>query len=165
MWLNLADNSGLERPHVCINDLCLIYMSTQFSGVSGQVSVANRPTGNKTIKSFKDLIVWQKSMLLTKSIYLLLEKIPSKEEFGLKNQLRRSAISVPSNIAEGSKRGTRKDFLHFVRTAHGSLAEIETQILIIKDLYSLEVSALLQEINEISKIMNGLISSLLKTET
>ncbi|MCE9586142.1 four helix bundle protein [Candidatus Uhrbacteria bacterium] len=112
------------------------------------------------MKNYKDLIVWQKSMLLVKNVYSLLERLPLREETVLKSQLRRSAISVPSNIAEGSKRGTRKDYLHFVRTAQGSLAEIETQILILKDLYSADVNALLQDINEISKMLNGLISSL-----
>lgn len=164
MWLNLADKCGRGRLCGCTNDLSTIYMSTQFSGVGGQVSVGNRPESTKTIRNFKDLIVWQKSILLTKSIYLLLEKIPRKEDFVLKDQLQRSAISVPSNIAEGSKRGTRKDYLHFVRTAQGSLAELETQILLCKDLYSIEVAGLLQDINEISKMLNGLISAL-KPET
>lgn len=164
MWLNLADKCGHVPRRGCINDLCPIYMSTQFSGVSGQVSAGSRPFDRKTIKNFKDLIVWQKSMKLVKSLYSMLEKIPSNEEYGLKNQLRRSAISVPSNIAEGSKRTTRKDYLYFLRMAQGSLAEIETQVLIITDLYTVEANLLLQDINEISKMLNGLISSL-KPET
>lgn len=160
MWLNLADKYGVARVQGCANELCLIYMSTQFSVVCGQVSATNRPFFGKTIRNFKDLIVWQKSMCLVKSVYRLLEKLPSKEDFGLRSQVRRSAISIPSNIAEGSKRGSRKDYVQFLRIAHGSLAEIETQILLIEELYSTDVSALLQEINEISKMLNGLISSL-----
>ncbi|MEI7512918.1 MAG: four helix bundle protein [Candidatus Uhrbacteria bacterium] len=112
------------------------------------------------IRDFKDLLVWQKSMSLVKKIYVLLDALPSKEEFGLKAQLRRSSVSIPSNIAEGSKRGTRKDYLHFVRTANGSLAEVETQLLIAKDLYQIETQEILTDLNEVSKMMNGLISSL-----
>lgn len=112
------------------------------------------------VRDYKDLIVWQRAMSLAKKIYVFLESLPNKEEFGLKDQLRRSCISIPSNLAEGSKRGTRKDFLHFVRTANGSLAEVETQLLLARDIYAVSVSDLLNEINEISKMMNGLISSL-----
>ncbi len=87
------------------------------------------------IKTFKELIVWQKSLVLVKEVYKLTSELPSFEQFGLANQMRRAAVSIPSNIAEGKKRSTRKDFKNFLHIANGSAAELETQILITKDLY------------------------------
>jgi len=84
------------------------------------------------ISSYKDLIVWRKSMELVKAVYELTDQLPSDERFGLISQMRRSAVSIPSNIAEGRRRGTRKDFLSFLRIAYGSGAELETQINILK---------------------------------
>ncbi|HVS79690.1 MAG TPA: four helix bundle protein [Candidatus Paceibacterota bacterium] len=86
-------------------------------------------------KSYKNLIVWQKSMQLVKEIYKLTDQMPHREVYGLADQMRRAAISVPSNIAEGSQRATRKDFSQFLRIARGSAAELETQLLLTKDLY------------------------------
>jgi four helix bundle protein len=83
---------------------------------------------------FKELVVWQKSMQLVKQIYLATEHFPSKEIYGLTSQLRRAAISVPSNIAEGQARYSKPDFRHFLLIAKGSLAEIETQLLLANDL-------------------------------
>ncbi len=88
------------------------------------------------VKSFKELIVWQKSMQLVQEIYLATSRFPQSELFGLTSQMRRAAIAIPSNIAEGKKRKTRKDFLHFLRIADGSAAELETQIIIAKKLFS-----------------------------
>jgi four helix bundle protein len=87
------------------------------------------------IQSFKDLLVWQKSMELVKEIYKITSSFPAAEQFGLSNQMRRAAVGIPSNIAEGKKRSTRKDFTHFLSIADGSAAELETQIIIAKDLY------------------------------
>jgi len=84
--------------------------------------------------NYKDLIVWQKSVELVAEIYHFTETFPSTEKFGLVSQMRRSAISIPSNIAEGSKRGTKKDFCQFLVIAFGSGAELETQIEISKRL-------------------------------
>lgn len=86
------------------------------------------------INSYKDLIVWQKSMLLVKHIYELTENFPRSEIYGLISQLRRAAVSMPSNIAEGKMRGTRKDYRHFLLNALGSAAELETQLEISKQL-------------------------------
>src|SRR3989338_6933780 len=83
-------------------------------------------------KSFKDLIVWKKSIELVAEIYKLTELFPKSEIFGLTSQMRRAAVSIPSNIAEGSKRGTQKDFKHFLMMAFGSGGELETQFAIIK---------------------------------
>lgn len=116
------------------------------------------------IQSFKDLLVWQKAMRLAKIVYVLTEELPSKEEFGLKSQMRRAVVSIPSNIAEGRKRGTRKDFIQFLRIANGSLAELETQLLLSQDLYRSNPAAILESIQEIGRMLNGLISKL-KPET
>lgn len=90
------------------------------------------------IKSHKDLIVWQKSIKLVIEIYRLLENFPKEEVFGLVSQIKRSAVSIPSNIAEGSGRGTRKDYRQFVRIALGSTNELETQLIIAKNLPSIK---------------------------
>ena len=80
--------------------------------------------------SYKNLIVWQKSILLVKMIYQITQKFPSDEKFGLISQMRRAVVSVPSNIAEGQARRTTGDYIRFVSTAEGSLAELETQLII-----------------------------------
>ncbi len=87
------------------------------------------------IQSFKDLLVWQKAFILVKEIYKTTKEFPSEEKFSLVSQMRRAALSIPCNIAEGKKRKTVKDFLHFLRMADGSAAELETQILISKELF------------------------------
>jgi len=86
------------------------------------------------LSSFKELIVWKKSMALVKQIYAITEKFPSKELYGLSSQLRRAAVSVPSNIAEGQSRFSKPEFKHFLLIARGSLAEIETQCILAHDL-------------------------------
>ncbi len=88
------------------------------------------------VESFKDLIVWQRSIELVKEIYQLTDLLPEAEKFGLIGQMRRAAVAIPSNIAEGKKRKTAKDFLQFLRVADGSAAELETQIIIVKQLYN-----------------------------
>jgi len=85
-------------------------------------------------KDFKDLEVWKKSIELVKIIYEKTTKFPSEELYGLVSQLRKAAVSVPSNIAEGARRGGTKEFKYFLSIALGSLAEIETQIILSKEL-------------------------------
>ncbi len=80
--------------------------------------------------NYKKLLVWQKSMDLLEHVYKLLQSLSKNERYALADQLRRSAVSVPSNIAEGSHRGSDKEFVHFLYIALGSLAEMETQLLI-----------------------------------
>lgn len=82
----------------------------------------------------KDLIVWQKSMNLVIAVYELTKDFPQSEIYGLTSQMRRSAVSIPSNIAEGSKRKTKNDFLQFIAIAFGSGAELETQVEIVRRL-------------------------------
>lgn len=86
------------------------------------------------IKSYKELIVWKKAMNLVKEIYALTEKFPKDELYGLRSQMERAAVSVPSQIAEGYLRGHRKEYTQFLSIAIGSAAELETQILICKSL-------------------------------
>lgn len=85
--------------------------------------------------SFKDLIVWQRGMEVARAVYEITDTFPSKEQYGLVSQMRRSAVSIPSNIAEGHRRGTQKDFLQFLRIADGSAAELETQAILAEELY------------------------------
>ena len=83
---------------------------------------------------FKELEIWKRSRLFCSQIYTITSKFPNDEKFGLTNQLRRAAISIPSNIAEGSSRNSNKDFARFLEIAIGSAYEIETQLLIAFDL-------------------------------
>ncbi len=86
------------------------------------------------IKSHKDLIVWQKSILLVKEIFILTDSFPQSEKFGITNQMRRAAVSIPSNIAEGYGRKSTKSFNQFCSIAYGSALELETQMIISKEL-------------------------------
>lgn len=86
------------------------------------------------VSTYKDLIVWQKAIDLIVAIYELTEKFPKEEMFCLTSQLRRAALSIASNIAEGRYRGTKADYLHFLRMSYGSGAELETQIIVAKKL-------------------------------
>lgn len=86
------------------------------------------------MEGFKKLIVWQKSFLLTREIYQISKKFPKSERYNLTSQLRRSAISVPSNIAEGYCRGSKKEYAQFIKIAFASGAELETQLLLAKAL-------------------------------
>ncbi len=112
---------------------------------------------------YKDLIVWQKSIKLVAAVYNLTVTFPKEEIYGLSSQVKRASISIPSNIAEGSKRGTRKDFCHFLVIAYGSGAELETQIEIAKilpygkNLNYTEVEDLLAEV---MKMLNKMIHNL-----
>lgn len=86
------------------------------------------------ISSYKDLLVWQKAITLVKEIYLLTKTLPEEEKFGLISQMRRCAVSIPSNIAEGWRRNSTKSYVQFLTIARGSLLELETQIIICKEL-------------------------------
>ncbi len=115
------------------------------------------------ITSYKDLTVWRKSIDLILEIYKLTEKFPKSELYSLTSQMRRAAVSIASNIAEGKARGTRKDYRHFIISSFGSGAELETQIIIAKKLKFgaesdfRETDALLEEI---MKMLNVLIRKL-----
>lgn len=82
------------------------------------------------VASYRDLIVWQKAMTLVEGVYRLTEAFPTREQFGLTSQMRRAAVSIAANIAEGHARATRKDYNHFISIAQGSLAEVETYLIL-----------------------------------
>ena len=88
----------------------------------------NESSSQQPIRDYKDLHVWQKGMQLAKEIYLLTGKFPSEEKFGLVSQMRRAAVSIPSNIAEGQARNTTGEFVQFISHAEGSAAEVDTQL-------------------------------------
>jgi four helix bundle protein len=116
---------------------------------------------------YKDLIAWQKAMELVAAIYDTTDRFPSNEQFGLVSQLRRAAVSVLSTIAEGKAHYSNRDFVRFLRHWRGSLAEIETQILIAqqrKYLDSDTMTNLTHKIDELGRILSGLIKSLSKAE-
>jgi four helix bundle protein len=115
---------------------------------------------NNKIKSYKDLIVWQKGYELVKQIYILSSKLPQTETFALQSQMRRAAISIVSNIAEGSSRKTRKEYCQFIHIAYGSTSELETQLFLCKDLYNLPIEKELALIIEVSKILRVIIIKL-----
>jgi four helix bundle protein len=83
-----------------------------------------------SVSSFRDLTVWQLGMQLTEQVYRLTADFPKSETYGLSSQMRRSAVSIPSNIAEGQGRDSTKEFLHFLAIAFGSICELETQIVL-----------------------------------
>ncbi len=114
---------------------------------------------------YMDLIGWQKAMDLVTEIYRLTKKLPKEEMFGLTSQLRRAAVSIPSNIAEGQGRLSKGEFRVFLGNARGSLSELETQIMIAKNLEYIdapEATVLLEMASEVGRILNGLIASMKK---
>ncbi len=112
---------------------------------------------------FKDLIVWEKSMDLVEITYELVKKFPREEQFELASQMRRAAVSIPSNIAEGQGRKTNREFLRFLSIARGSRAELETQLLLAQRLGYLsaaQVAPALSLSSEIGKMLFSLSESL-----
>jgi len=118
-----------------------------------------------SIKSFEDLIVWQKSHKLTLDIYKITSSFPKEEKYALSQQIRRSCSSVPTNIVEGYRRKTTKDLLSFLNIASGSLEETKYQLILCKDLNYIsedKYNELREKANEISKMLFGLKKSLSK---
>ena len=117
--------------------------------------------------SYRDLKVWRKAIDLVAEIYNLTEKFPRSEAYGLVTQMQRAAVAIPSNIAEGQKRGHSKEFLQFLYISYGSGAELETQLEICKrlpKLKNLEYDKAEQLLSEVMKMLNVLISSLKKKQ-
>ncbi len=118
--------------------------------------------------SYQDLRVWQKAVDFVTEIYKTAAKFPKHELYGLRNQLQRSAVSVPSNIAEGQGRASRRDFHHFLATARGSLFEIETQLIIANNLGYIskaDLKRLLADSRTINAMLCGLMESMADTAT
>jgi four helix bundle protein len=112
-----------------------------------------------SIQSYKDLVVWQKAMDMVENIYTCTKDFPSDEKYGLTSQMRRCAISIPSNIAEGNRRGTRKDYHQFILVAFASGAELETQLLIARRLGYLDdnqAQKMETLLDEIMRMLNAL---------
>ena len=113
--------------------------------------------------SYRDLIAWQKAMVLARLVYAVSASWPVDERFGLTSQVRRAAVSVPSNIAEGSGRSGSREFRHGLSLAHGSLCELETQLMIGIDLGLCESNQgdqVLEHAAEVGRIIRGLIQKL-----
>jgi four helix bundle protein len=115
---------------------------------------------------FRDLQVWQWSMALAQTVYAATRQFPKEEMFGLTSQLRRSAVSIPSNIAEGQGRGSDKSFAVFLTQAQGSLYELETQIELARNLRMMsaeQAAQILTEASEIGRMIHGLLRALRKS--
>jgi four helix bundle protein len=120
-------------------------------------------TAMQRTDSYRDLIAWQKAMALARSVYAVSASWPAEERFGLTSQARRAAVSVPANIAEGSGRSGSREFHHGLSVAHGSLCELETQLLIGIDLGLCEPGSgeqVLDQAAEVGRIIRGLIRKL-----
>src|SRR5437016_1891768 len=114
-------------------------------------------------KNYSDLIAWQKSMDLVEMVYQATSQFPKEEIYGLTNKIRRAVVSMPSNIAEGQGRHSANDFRRFLAMGHGSLREVETQIMIAKRLHYLneaQTERLLNLAGEVGRLINGLSNSL-----
>ena len=115
------------------------------------------------MQSYKDLLVWKKSMAVVELVYHVSQKFPSDERFGLVSQMRRAAVSVPSNIAEGRKRSTRRDFRQFIILAYGSASELETQLEIalrLRFISDPDYFIVSKNLVSVLKMLNRLISAL-----
>lgn len=116
------------------------------------------------INSYKDLLIWQRGMLIAELVYELTQSFPSSEVYGITSQLRRAGVSIPSNIAEGFGRNATKSYINFIKIARGSLNELETQLLLAKRLnFIVDSSAfetLLKHIEEEGKMINSFINKL-----
>jgi len=118
---------------------------------------------NRSIESYRDLLVWQRSMAVVETVYRLTARFPQSEQFGLRAQMRRAAVSVPSNIAEGYGRRSTGEYRHHLSISRGSLLELETQVLIskrLKYLQSNDTEALLSELEQLGNMLRSLISKI-----
>jgi four helix bundle protein len=118
------------------------------------------------LQKYEDLIVWQKAMDLVVEVYQLVKLLPNEELYALSNQMRRAAVSIPSNIAEGQERSTTKDFIKFLYIAKGSNAEVETLLAIcvrLNYLTQVQIETAKNLLSEIGKMLNSLIQKLLAT--
>ena len=123
----------------------------------------NESSSQQAIRDYKDLHVWQKGMQLAKEIYLLTGKFPSEEKFGLVSQMRRAAVSIPSNIAEGQARNTTGEFVQSISHAEGSAAEVDTQLRLSIELgyYSTnDLEAVFRLLTDVQKMLKRLRHSL-----
>jgi|SRR3989344_297601 len=112
--------------------------------------------------SYQKLTVWQKSMELAEQIYIITSKLPKNETFGISSQMQRAAVAIPSNIAEGSKRNHKAEFIQYLAIANGSAAELETQLLLAKSIFknlSIDFEKPLELVTEVLKMLYSLQTS------
>ena len=114
------------------------------------------------MRKHHELLAWQEAIKLVKDVYKITDKFPTSEKFGLTNQIRRAAVSVPSNIAEGAARNTRKEFINFLSISRGSLSEVETQLIIAKELGYTQNDEIFNRVEKIFALLGGLINSIRK---
>ncbi len=115
-------------------------------------------------KSFQDLIVWQKAHQLVLGVYQYSASFPKHERYGLRNQLRRSAVSIPANIAEGFKKRTRPEKARLLNIAQGSLEETRYYLILSRDLEYGDTNQLVDQLEEVSKLLNAYLSSMLNSD-
>lgn len=118
-----------------------------------------------SVYNFQDLKVWQRSMNLVESVYTIIRQLPSTERFALADQIRRSSVSIPSNIAEGQKRLGNKETIYFSSIALGSLGELQTQLILCDRLYSIGTGPQVDECEQITKMLTSLIRSLKSSQS
>jgi four helix bundle protein len=109
----------------------------------------------KKVHNFRELKIWKESLVLVKNVYLLTSKLPKDEKFGLVSQINRCAVSIPSNIAEGSGRTTEKEFLHFLNIAISSSYELETQLILVEDIFNIQTKNVLIELETLQKMIGA----------
>lgn len=108
------------------------------------------------MRNFRNLYIWKRSFELVKRIYILTDQLPDSEKYGLKSQVNRAAVSLPTNIAEGCGRGSDKDLQRFLSISLGSAFELETQLLLIKELFNIpEMENALAEVKEVQRMISG----------
>ena len=130
-------------------------------GAEGLRDEVEEPKLKARVSTFRDLIAWKRAIDMGRELYRLTQSMPDSERFGLTSQLRRAAVSVPSNIAEGYARGTTADYLRCLRIARGSLAEVQAQLEIAGQLRMLGLDpSLLELVAETDRLLQGLIKSL-----
>jgi four helix bundle protein len=118
---------------------------------------------NKEIKSYKDLDVWKNAIDFAKNIYFITQDFPNNEKYGLISQMRRAAVSIPSNIAEGHARSSTSEFMHFISICQGSIAELGTQLILSNELSIINddiKEQLLSDLDKIGKMLRGLYKAL-----
>jgi four helix bundle protein len=157
---------GLQRINASQKGGSAGIIDRKLAGIVGQSPATSWQEHVRTqmgVKSYKELLVWQRAMSLVEETSRLTANFPKNEEFGLKSQMRRAAVSIPSNIAEGKERDHSREFVRFIHFALGSLSELETQFEVttrLKILTPTDVQMACDACREIGKMLHGLVNSL-----
>lgn len=107
--------------------------------------------------NFREIKIWQEALLLVKDVYLLTANLPKEEKYGLTSQINRSAVSIPSNIAEGSGRTSNKEFVRFLEIAISSSYELETQLILVEELFNLAINETIEKLHALQNRIGGFI--------